>query len=220
MKRIGDRIRHSRECKKWSQLKLAARSGLHANTIGNYERGDSSPNADRLQAVAGALGVDARRLVDGVATMVSEASSAPDGGHLSIGFDWLPFVPRWDGTPDQGGHDLWPVPQDLVSGDRCLVIRVRDDAMRPFLMAGDAIVVGSGDLRLRSLATMVVRVDDEVLIRRFVARKRVEVFLTPLNNSAPIVVRSDHEVLARVVAIVGRNLMPSVAFEYLLPWGA
>ncbi len=171
-------------------------------TIGNYERGKSSPDPKRLSMIARALGVGADELMgEG-----KEPRVVPNGGHR-----WLPYVPDWDGTPvEMGGHGFWPVPSGLGAGEACLVMRVADNAMRPFLMAGDAIVVDPNQTRLRSLVPMVVRVDGKVLIRLYVALKGLEILLAPRNSFDPIVVRPEHEVLARVVAIVDRNLRTSM----------
>ena len=39
----GDQIRQARERKGWNQTKLARAVGVGARTVGNWERGDSSP---------------------------------------------------------------------------------------------------------------------------------------------------------------------------------
>lgn len=41
---IGERIRHIREQREWSQLELAKRTGLARPTISNIERGQHPPS--------------------------------------------------------------------------------------------------------------------------------------------------------------------------------
>ncbi len=191
-----------------SQPELATESGPEVEPIGNYEGGETSPDADQSLMVARALCIGAGELMGEGRT---EPSIAANGGQLSDGSSRLPYVPDWDGTPVRDGHGLWPLPPGLKHGDRCLVMRVRDNAMHPFLMAGDAIIVDPGQARLRALETVVVRIGEEVLIRRFMVLKGLEIFLATQNSFDPIVVRSDHKVLARVIAVVSRNLRSSVS---------
>ncbi len=218
-KQMGAAIRHWRESRKLSQHQLAKEAGLHLNTISSYERAKSSPRAGNLLAVAKALGVELRQLM-GDGKTETETSTAPDGGQLWPGFGWLPYLPEWDGTPVRGEHKQWQVRLELVSGDACLVMRVKDDAMRPCLMAGDVILVDAEKFQLRPLDLVVVRVGEEVLIRRYMAREGTKIFSTLLSGCPAIVVGpdTDYKVLARVVAFVGRDLKPSETFEFGSPY--
>lgn len=54
---FGDVLKHYRQAKKWSQMKLAMEAGMHLNALGNLERGNTSPSLPTLFALAKALEV-------------------------------------------------------------------------------------------------------------------------------------------------------------------
>lgn len=56
-------IRVIRERRGMSQPDLAAKVGVHANTIRNWERGDTDPKAESLVALASALNCSIEDLV-------------------------------------------------------------------------------------------------------------------------------------------------------------
>src|SRR5690349_21085952 len=56
-KRLGKRIAAERELLGWSQVDLAERVGVAAETISRLERGVFDPSLARLESIASALGV-------------------------------------------------------------------------------------------------------------------------------------------------------------------
>lgn len=67
MKRyIGKRIRHFRKQAGLSQEEAGIRASLHRTEIGLLERGERLPRVDTLIKVAGALGVSAGELLEGI----------------------------------------------------------------------------------------------------------------------------------------------------------
>lgn len=60
-----ERLRQLRVVKKMSQEDLARIVKVNYNHIGRYERGDSRPSADKLKALADALGVSTDYLMSG-----------------------------------------------------------------------------------------------------------------------------------------------------------
>jgi excisionase family DNA binding protein len=66
--RAGWRLRQIREAAQWTQLELAARSGLTHEAISKLERGRRSPHASTVRALAQALGVAPTQFVLGTAT--------------------------------------------------------------------------------------------------------------------------------------------------------
>lgn len=60
-----ERLRQLRVMKKMSQEELGQLTNLNYNHIGRYERGNSRPSADKLKALAEALGVTTDYLLDG-----------------------------------------------------------------------------------------------------------------------------------------------------------
>lgn len=63
---IGENIRAHRRNMKWSQEKLAEKSDLHHNYIGDIERGEENVSVDALMRVATALKVRLSDLIEGV----------------------------------------------------------------------------------------------------------------------------------------------------------
>ena len=60
---VSANVRHLRLAKGWSQEELAARCNLHRTYVGAIERGERNITLNTLEQVAGALGVDAVRLL-------------------------------------------------------------------------------------------------------------------------------------------------------------
>jgi len=61
---IGERIRVRRVILRLSQRELADAVGVSTNTIGSWERGDTSPRIHRLPILAKALGCTVLSLID------------------------------------------------------------------------------------------------------------------------------------------------------------
>ena len=63
---LGENIRTHRRNMGWSQEKLAEKSDLHRNYIGDIERGEENVSVDALVRIAAALKVTLSALVRGV----------------------------------------------------------------------------------------------------------------------------------------------------------
>lgn len=63
---LGENIRTHRRHLQWSQEKLAEKSDLHHNYIGDIERGEENVSVDALMRIAAALKVELADLVRGV----------------------------------------------------------------------------------------------------------------------------------------------------------
>jgi transcriptional regulator with XRE-family HTH domain len=63
---LGENIRMHRRNLGWSQEKLAEKSDLHHNYIGDIERGEENVSVDALRRIAEALKVRLCDLVQGV----------------------------------------------------------------------------------------------------------------------------------------------------------
>ena len=60
---FGRVLRKHRQKKRWSQMELAAKAGLHINEIGNLERGTRSPTLQTVFLLCDALKVEPDRFV-------------------------------------------------------------------------------------------------------------------------------------------------------------
>jgi transcriptional regulator with XRE-family HTH domain len=63
---LGENIRTHRRNIGWSQEKLAEKSDLHHNYIGDIERGEENVSVDTLMRIAKAMNVNLGELVAGV----------------------------------------------------------------------------------------------------------------------------------------------------------
>lgn len=64
VKAIGNKIRETRLFKDLSQEELSYKSDLPVSQIGRIERGENNPTISSLYAIAEALGVELKSLVD------------------------------------------------------------------------------------------------------------------------------------------------------------
>lgn len=100
MKTFGDRLRHARKLRGWTQKALGDASGLSQSAIGNYES-DQRYSSRALMRLAAALKVSPHWL---------------DSGQGSMEGDEAGFYPHSSGRPggskveDAGAHS-WPFPQ-------------------------------------------------------------------------------------------------------------
>ena len=60
---LNSALRALREARGWSQSNLALTAGLTRTTVGDYERGTTSPTPETLRRLARALGVPVRELL-------------------------------------------------------------------------------------------------------------------------------------------------------------
>ena len=65
-KALGENIRTHRRNLQWSQEKLAEKSDLHHNYIGDIERGEENVSVDALMRIATAMKVSVSDLVRGM----------------------------------------------------------------------------------------------------------------------------------------------------------
>ena len=62
---VGERLRRSREQKRWSQLDVAKKTGISNMSISNYERGEREPSLEILTQLARLYEVSIDWLVTG-----------------------------------------------------------------------------------------------------------------------------------------------------------
>ncbi|WP_336872645.1 helix-turn-helix transcriptional regulator [Pseudomonas juntendi] len=74
---IGERLREERERFGWNQEELGLIGGVNRNTQGKYEKGERSPDAAYLSALA-AEGVDVLYVVTGAKTPQLTDSFSPE----------------------------------------------------------------------------------------------------------------------------------------------
>jgi transcriptional regulator with XRE-family HTH domain len=60
---FGEVLRGLRKSKKWSQMELATKAGMHLNALSNLERAKRSPSLHTVFVIARALEIPAAKLV-------------------------------------------------------------------------------------------------------------------------------------------------------------
>lgn len=60
---IGKRIKHVRNCRSLTQVKLAERAGMSRSYLADLERGKYNPTLEMLRAISGALNVSVGELL-------------------------------------------------------------------------------------------------------------------------------------------------------------
>ena len=66
LRELGQRIRHERQARKWTQADFAERCALHRTFIGSVERGERNLSILNLRLLAGVLRVRLQSLLDGL----------------------------------------------------------------------------------------------------------------------------------------------------------
>jgi len=112
--RFGDRVRQSREQLNMSRKELAAKVGITASAVGNYENGISSPKEEVLLALFDALGVDANFLFqDSIKkASVSNDTEADEINDIAYGI----YKALLDNGFIKEGQELSTAQSDLLDG--------------------------------------------------------------------------------------------------------
>jgi transcriptional regulator with XRE-family HTH domain len=206
---VGSAIKAWRKRRGLSQNALGQMAGTSANMVGLYERGRSSPTVQQLQRIAGAMNLDLLELLagpDATREELTDPLAEPGPPRAVARLCTVPFVAPWDGGDiDAEAADRWPVLCDLLPHDACLVTRVDDDSMQPYLLQGDAVLVDPAVQAVSSGNLVIARLNGRVVARRFLELGTGEV-LEAYNSMYPPVQAADVAVLGLIVAVVQRSL--------------
>jgi len=221
----GRRIKRWRDHLGLTQVQLAERVKVTSNTIGLYERGESFPTVAKAEEIAEALHVTVFHLFDDDPdrfVTVAEPEAPPyEVGDSRLELREVPYFADWDGTwpvTDTGSPPQWPVAAELLPHDECLVIRMPDESMRPFLRTGDGVVIDPRSRAPRSLAVVAFRAEGAILVRRYKSAGTTRILAGSNPCVPPIEVDARTEIVGTVVGLVARNLMGRLAFELAPSW--
>ena len=143
----GARVRDERKRAGLTIEELAKRTGLHSNTVGRIERGDSEASTDQVLRLAGALGVMPESL-SAFPIAVSVATGNEDQGEFVL-------INELDVSAGAGGgrlnvhHEIigrfafskaWLVKRGLRA-EHCTIIRARGKSMADRINDGDILLV-------------------------------------------------------------------------------
>jgi transcriptional regulator with XRE-family HTH domain len=188
---------------------LAELSGTSRGLISKYERGLVSPTVRQLARLAQAIDVSIFELVSGPPPdhwqLYTEPASASP---VSCRHRLLPYVDPWYGeTPDPAAADpRWPVSEAVDPGRGCLVTRVHDDSMYPYVQAGDAVLVSPRTTSPPSGSLVLVLGRQELLqVRCFRLRQRRQELVALGDHQPSPAASTDLRIVGSIIAIVGRS---------------
>jgi transcriptional regulator with XRE-family HTH domain len=213
---VGRSIREWRLRRGLSQSALAARANISSNMIGVYERGQSSPTLLLLERIAVAMDLTLEALLAGpdAAPPRSGDQERADGSEIIP----VPFLETWDGGPaPEPPPAYWPVQRQALPHPDCLTTRVTGDALHPFLLAGDVVIVDHKVQQLASGDLVVVHHRGTTLFRRLInirGRQTLEAY-NHLYPSLPVT--SELKLSGRIVGLVERVLNARTLINTTLP---
>lgn len=182
---IGQRIAHIRGDK--SQAAFATEIGVHKNSIGNYERGERTPDADFLASLMKA-GYSANWVVSGVGPMrlvdsVQDPSAVYQSSSVqTVHSDEYAYIPLYN-VEASAGHGSYVETEEVASRlafrrdwinkeihanpAHLHLIYVRGDSMDPALESGEVVMVDtSAAYEAIRDGIHVIQMDGSVLIKR------------------------------------------------------
>ena len=184
---IGDRLAYIRGG--WSQATFAGILNVHKNTVGNYERGDRTPDADFLKKLIDA-GYNANWVITGEGPMLLQDLAPPDEGrteavangechHLGREYALIPLYdirlasgPEATASEEQAidarafkrqwlRQELHADPADVY------LVSMDGKSMEPTLRAGDIVLVDRRNAEaVPRDGIYVLRMDGSILIKR------------------------------------------------------
>ncbi len=210
MDSVATNIRLWRTLRGMSQTTLAKRAGVASNMVGVYERGISSPTIHQLQRIAAPLNVSLIQLIVGPDYQFDEGDEA--GVRLPQGTCCLlPYVEKWAGELQVKKPPYWSVEREVVPHDECLVTRLFDNGMYPFLIRGDAVLIDPLARKPRSGDIVLVNFGGGVRVRRYLIYKRRRSFESPNYYIKPVMVSPKHKILGSIMTLLQRReLVPHI----------
>lgn len=172
---LGQRLREARGPTARADLALAL--GVHENTIGKFERGDSVPDAVQLLQLARITGQSVDWLIGGAVVAVP---SAVPVGTQAVQVGDLIHVPRFD-VQASAGHGALGATERVVGmrafdadyirrelgichNDLALVTVV-GDSMSPDMRSGDMVLIDRRDTSVSTEGPHLVRIDGALLLK-------------------------------------------------------
>jgi transcriptional regulator with XRE-family HTH domain len=203
---VGKSIREWRLRRGLSQSALAARADVSTNMIGVYERGQSSPTLLLLERIAIAMDLTLEALLAGpdaaAPSKTCDQLQADDKEIIPV-----PFLETWDGGPiPVPPPAYWPVHRQALPHPDCLTTRLTGDALHPFLLAGDVVIVDHKVQQLASGDLVVVHHQGTTLFRRLVSVRGRQALEAYNHLYPPLPLTDELKLSGRIVGLVERVL--------------
>jgi transcriptional regulator with XRE-family HTH domain len=213
---VGRSIREWRLRRGLSQSALAARADISSNMIGVYERGQSSPTLLLLERIAVAMDLTLEALLTGPDAAPCLSGDEVQADEMEI--IPVPFLETWDGGPiPEPPPAYWPVHRQALPHPECLTTRITGDALHPFLLAGDVVIVDYKVQQLASGDLVVVHDQGTTLFRRLVSIRGRQALEAYNHLYPPLPVTVELKLCGRIVGLVERVLTARTLVSANLP---
>lgn len=158
---------------------LGVRLGVHENTIGKWERGETVPTVLQLLAIARVVGASVQAML-GLTGDVAETADAPMNDTLAVAHGSSIYVPQFDVRAAAGHGSLDQV--ERVIGMRCFnadylrrdlgivhnelaLVTVVGSSAEPEVHSGDVVLVDRRDTDVTVEGLHFVRIDHALMIK-------------------------------------------------------
>ncbi|HLI12743.1 MAG TPA: S24 family peptidase [Alphaproteobacteria bacterium] len=207
----GARIRAVRELRRLTQAQIAAKLGVSAQSVSQWETGETTPALENLNDLSSLLGARLQWLVDGSGPRDrGDANVAPSGeGGISVPLIDAVTAGRWGAiaNPYEPGAGAEFVQTSQAVGGGAFALRIRGTSMEPRFREGDIIVVDPaitpqpGDFVVAKLDHEEEATFKKYRPRGFDQKGQPIIELVPLNEDWPIL-RVDADSPGHIVGVM------------------
>jgi len=171
---LGERIRALRG--KMSRSDLAHHLGIHVNTVGKFERGDSMPDAWLVHRMCELNGASVEWLITGH----DRAGAEPGRSITAVEQGSYIYVPLFDIQASAGNgafndlerviamrpFDIRYIRNDLhILHNEIALIGIAGSSSEPVLRSGDTVMVDRRDREVQAEGLHLLRIDDALLVK-------------------------------------------------------
>lgn len=187
-----------------SSIRAFARdSGLSETVMRKYLSGDSTPNVDRLVAIAAAAKVSVEWLATGFGSIkndvgmptiakheIKEADAVSYATYSKQAINYLDFKRSW-------------LKKNEHNPDKLVWVEVKGDSMEPMLFEGDLVLVDKCERSLTNGKTYVIRVDNELIVKAIQKLPANKIQISSANPMYPPFILDEQQV-EEAISIVGQ----------------
>lgn len=185
----GDRVRHARKLRNWSQAQLAKEAGVSQVTVSNVES-NNTDNSKHLPSLAKALGTSVEYLDTGEEYIQKQAGKledfvivGSDGENTTPTSEEYVLVPQFDVHGSCGGGVIidtvevkgglvfskkWLNDQNLPNGQDLRVIYAKGESMYPSIEDGQVLLINPFETTPRSNKVYFICIDGQYYVKRLI----------------------------------------------------
>jgi transcriptional regulator with XRE-family HTH domain len=191
-----------------SRKAFAAILGMHPDTLGGYERGDTFPDQGFLTRYKRDFSVNLDWLISGEGEMF---------GGIGLGADMIPLpyyadvqasagaglsAPSWPHSDAAVAFDQRFLREKGAAPDRCTVITARGDSMSPTIPDGSLLVVDHSQTQVSNGFIMVISLGDDLLVKRI--RRRLDGLIDLISDNQAYAPETLSPDMLQQLRVVGR----------------